>query len=151
MTFNKGFKIIGIAVETANGEGEAMTDLLELWGRFQSENLLERIPNQVSSDIFSIYTDYESDFTGKYTCILGLRVSSLDVIPEGMIGRDFEAQNFKTFLAQGELPNAVVETWKEIWNSDKELNRSYTYDFEVYDDRARNGDQSEVSIYIATK
>ncbi len=151
MTFNKGFKIIGIAVETTNGEGKAMTDLMELWGRFQSENLLERIPNQVSSDIFAIYTDYESDFTGKYTCILGLSVSSLDVIPEGMIGRTFEAQNFKTFLAQGELPNAVVETWKEIWYLDKELNRSYTYDFEVYDDRARNGDQSEVSIYIATK
>ena len=151
MTQINGFKVIGISVETSNNEGQAMNDLMALWSRFQSENLLDRIPNQLSSDIYSIYTDYESDYTGKYTCILGLTVSSLDSIPEGMVGREFPAQTVTTFLAEGILPTAVAEKWQEIWAADKELNRSYSYDFEIYGDRARNNDQSEVDIYIGTK
>jgi len=151
MVLNQGFNVIGIAAETTNRNNQAMHDLMVLWDRFHKENLLDRIPNQLNSDILSIYTDYESNYTGKYTCILGLVVSSLDEIPEGMIGRSFEAQPFTTFLAQGELPAAVVERWQEIWSLENELNRSYLYDFEVYGDRARNGDQSEVDIYIGTK
>src|SRR6218665_460200 len=125
MTQINGFKVIGISVETTNQNNQAMNDLMVLWSRFQSENLLDRIPNQLSTDIYSIYTDYESDYTGKYTCVLGLTVSSLDSIPEGMIGREFGSQHVTTFLAEGTLPNAVAEKWQEIWNSDKELNRSY--------------------------
>ena len=151
MTLNKGIKIIGISTETSNENNRASADLMLLWERFHKEALLDNVPNQLNSDIYSIYTDYESDYTGKYTCLLGLSVSSLETIPEGMIGREFPAETFKTFMAVGELPNAVVEKWKEIWNNDAELNRNYSYDFEVYGDRARNGDQSEVDIYIATK
>ncbi len=151
MTQINGFKVIGISVETSNNDGQAMNDLMALWSRFQTENLLDRIPNQLSSDIYSIYTDYESDYTGKYTCILGLTVSSLDSIPEGMVGREFPGQTVTTFLAEGILPTAVAEKWQEIWAADKELNRSYSYDFEVYGERARNNDQSEVDIYIGTK
>lgn len=150
MTHINGFKVIGISVETSNKDNQAMDDLMVLWSRFQTENLLDRIPNQLSSDIYSVYTDYESDHTGKYTCLLGLTVSSLDTVPEGMIGREFPGQTVTTFLAEGSLPAAVAEKWEEIWES-KELNRSYTYDFEVYGDRARNSDQSEVDIYIGTK
>ena len=79
MIRQKGFKIIGISTETSNKEGEASTAIGALWGQFISENLLEKIPNRVDSDIVCIYTDYESDYTGKYTCILGLKVSSLDI------------------------------------------------------------------------
>ncbi len=151
MAFVNGFKVIGISIETTNQDGQAMTDLMGLWQRFQEENLLNTIPNQLNTDILSIYTDYESDYTGKYTCVLGLEVSSLDNIPEGMVGREFPAQNVTTFMAQGALPMAVADTWREIWGSDAALNRSYTYDYEVYSDRARNGEESEVDIYIGTK
>jgi predicted transcriptional regulator YdeE len=49
------------------------------------------------------------------------------------------------------MPKAVVETWQEIWSSDKSLNRKYTYDFEVYGEKSQNGLNSEVEIYIAMK
>ena len=149
MIRQKGFKIIGISTETSNKEGEASTAIGALWGQFISENLLEKIPNRVDSDIVCIYTDYESDYTGKYTCILGLKVSSLDIIPSGLIGRDFEGGNFQSFLAKGGLPQAIIDTWHSIWSQDKTLNRSYTYDYEVYDHRSRLGEESEVDIYIA--
>lgn len=151
MTHINGFKLIGISVETTNQDGKAMVDLMQLWQRFQSENLLEVIPNSLSGDIYSVYTDYESDYTGKYTCFLGLAVSSLENIPNGMVGREFNAQTVTTFMAQGELPMAVADKWREIWDADKELNRSYVYDYEVYSDRARNGELSEVDIYIGVK
>ncbi len=151
MALNKGFKIIGVSVETSNENNQASTDLMLLWERFHKEGLLTNVPNQLNSDIYSIYTDYESDYRGKYTCLLGLCVSTLETIPEGLVGREFPAENFKAFIAEGELPYAVVDAWKGIWDADAELNRSYSYDFEVYSDRSRNGDQSEVDIYIATK
>lgn len=149
MTQQKGFKIIGISAKTTNQNGEASSDIGALWGQFISENLLEKIPNQLNSDIVCVYTDYESNYTGKYNCILGMQVSSLDNIPEGMTGREFPGGNFQSFLAKGNLPEAIVETWQDIWDQDDTLNRSYTYDYEVYDDRSRLGEASEVAIYIA--
>ncbi|MNU78432.1 Bacterial transcription activator, effector binding domain [compost metagenome] len=150
MIQQKGFKFIGISTETSNQNGEASAAIGALWGQFISENLLSKIPNQLNPDIVCIYTDYESDYTGKYTCLLGLKVNSLEDIPEGLVGREFEVGNYQVFLAKGDLPQAIVDTWQNIWEQDKTLNRSYTYDFEVYDHRSRRGEESEVAIFIAT-
>ena len=147
----KGFKIIGISVRTTNKNNQSQQDLEKLWGKFFSENIIEKIPNKVSSNIITIYTDYKSDYTDEYTTIIGIPVSILDEIPNGLIGREFEEEDFQKFTAKGEMPNAVVNTWVDIWQRDKELNRKYTYDFEVYGKNSRNGKNSEVEIYIATK
>ncbi len=144
-------KIIGISTETTNQNGQASADLGQLWGKFFAENIIGKIPNKISNEIYSIYTDYESDYTGKYTTIIGLKVSSLDEIPNGLIGREFENQNFIKITAKGEMPNAIAETWKEIWAKDKELNRTYTYDFEVYGEKSQNGENSEVEVYLSIK
>lgn len=149
MIQQKGFKIIGITTQTSNQNSEAPEAIGALWGQFISENLLEKIPNQLDSDIICIYTDYQSDYTGKYTCILGVKVSSLETIPDGLIGREFPGGTFQPFLAKGELPQAVIETWQQIWQEDQNLNRSYQYDYEVYDERSRQGADSEVAIFIA--
>lgn len=146
----KGFKLIGIEVRTTNLNNQAANDLGNLWTKLLSENLLECIPNKLSDEILAIYTDYESDYTGAYTAILGVRVSSLALVPEGLIGREFPQDNFLKFTAKGIMPNAVVESWTHIWGQDKELNRKYSYDFELYGERSQQGDSSEVDIYIAT-
>ena len=49
-----------------------------------------------------------------------------------MIGQEFQPENFKKFIAKGEMPKAVDDTWINIWEQDKNLNRKYTYDFELY-------------------
>jgi predicted transcriptional regulator YdeE len=147
----ESFKIIGISAETTNQDGKAAIDIGNLWGKFFAENISNQIQDKISNEIYSIYTDYESDLTGKYTTVLGLKVDSLDNIPVGLVGRDFSSESFVKFIAKGEMPDAVVETWKEIWSNDKTLNRKYSYDFEVYDEKSQNGIDSEVSIYIATE
>lgn len=144
-----GFKIIGIEVRTTNQENKAQQDLGNLWGRFFSENIIDKIPNKASQEILAIYTDYKSDFTEEYTTIIGIPVSTLDEIPEGMIGREFPAENFRKYIAKGEMPKAVVDTWVEIWQKNSELNRKYTYDFELYGAKSQQGENSEVEIFIA--
>lgn len=144
-----GFKIIGIATRTTNKDNKSQKDLEELWGQFYSENILEKVSNKISNEIISIYTDYKSDYTEDYTTIIGVAVSSIDKVPNGLIGREFPSENFQKFVAKGDMPNAVVETWNEIWKKDKELNRKYTYDFEIYGENSQNGENSEVDIYIA--
>jgi len=145
----ENFKVIGISIETTNENGKSADDLGKLWGQFYSENIPNLINNKEGDEIYSIYTDYESDYTGKYTSIIGLKVNSLDQIPEGLIGREFNGGKYQKFVAKGQMPNAVVKTWKEIWAKDNELSRVYTTDFEVYGQKSQNGEESEVDIYIA--
>lgn len=147
----EGFKIIGISKRTTNKDNKSQQDLEKIWGQFYSQNLMEKIPNKISNEIISIYTDYKSDYTDDYTTIIGVPVSTLNQIPNGLIGREFQPDNFQKFIAKGEMPNAVVNTWIDIWNRDKELNRKYTYDYEVYGENAQKGKDSEVEIYIAMK
>jgi len=148
-TFNE-LKIIGIAIRTTNQGNQSAQDIGKLWEQFYSENLLEKIPNQLSRDIYSVYTDYKSDYKDEYTTILGLQVSSLDNIPGGLIGRHFPAETFEVFTAKGQMPQALMDTWSDIWQRDGELQRKYTYDFEHYGKLSQNGGNSEVEVFIAT-
>lgn len=68
-----------------------------------------------------------------------------------MIGREFSATKFQKFTAKGEMPNAVMQTWKTIWEQDEVLNRAYQYDFEVYGEKSQNGNESEVEIFVSVK
>lgn len=146
----EGFKIIGISIRTTNMENQALTDLGKLWEQFYKDELFDNIPNKITNDVIAIYTDYVSNYTEAYTAIIGMPVSTLAHIPEGMIGREFKAENFQKYVAKGQMPDAVQKTWIDIWQRDQELNRKYTYDLEVYGERAGNGNDAEVEIYISS-
>lgn len=147
----KSFTIIGISIQTTNENGKSMTDIGQLWDRFYSENILAEIPGKIDNDIYAIYTDYESDYRGKYTVILGCKVTSLASVPAGFEGREFKGGNYLKYTAEGKIPDAVVSKWQEIWRKDDKLNRAYTADFEVYGEKSQNPESAEVDIYIATK
>lgn len=142
------FYIIGISRRTNNQK--ASEDLQQLWGKFIGENIMNKIPDKISSDIYAIYTDYASDHTGDYTTILGCRVNSLEVIPDDMIGRTIPPDTYQLFTAKGMIPASVVKTWGIIW-SEPNLNRSYSFDFEVYSEKSQHPESPEVDIYIAVK
>jgi len=146
-----GFKVIGISIRTTNANNQSQQDLGKLWGQFFAENIIEKIPNKISNHILCIYTDYEGDYTGEYTTIIGVPVSTIDEIPNGLTGREFEADNFREFVAKGEMQSAVARTWIDIWERDKDLNRKYSYDFEVYSENSNRGDKSEVEIFVAVR
>jgi len=142
------FHIIGIDVRTSNENQKAMQDIPALWQRFMGENLLEKIPNKVSQEIFCIYTEYEGDHNKPYTTLLGCKVSSLENVPEDLRGMTFNIKNQKQFTAKGNLQQgAVAQAWYKIWESD--LQRTYTFDYEVYGEKAQNPEDAEVDIFIS--
>lgn len=144
------FKVIGISVRTTNENNQAATDIPELWNNFISKNVLESIPNKINNTIYSIYTEYESDHTKPYTTLLGCKVTDLNTIPDGMMGKSFEGGKYLKLSTKGDLMNdLVINKWLEIWQMD--LERRYTADFEVFGEKAQNPADAEVDILIAIK
>lgn len=143
----KAFKIIGISVRTKNENNQAQTDINNLWNQWFEENVAFRIPNKVSDAIINMYTDYESDENGYYTCILGYQVENLDSVPKGLIGKEIPALKYKEFTATGKLPDCVVDTWKMIWSL--KFDRSYQADFDVYEPSKMNPENAVVKTYLS--
>lgn len=146
----QSFNVIGISVRTTNENGQSSQDIPALWNNFLTEGVITKIPNIIENSIYCIYTEYEKDHTKPYTCIVGCKVSTLEDIPNEMVGKTFEEAKYTQFVAKGNINQGMVfEEWIKIWNSD--LPRTFTADFEVYGERAQNPENAEVDIFIAVK
>jgi hypothetical protein len=84
----EGIIIMGIATRTLNAhEADPATARIPgMWQRFFTEHVEEQFSQRINPAVhYAVYTDYESDYTGAYTYILGSAVSSKVEIPEGMV------------------------------------------------------------------
>lgn len=140
--------VMGIECRTSNAPEAGPHDISKLWKRFYNEDILSKIPNKASNEVFALYCDYEGDYTQPYSLVIGCPVSSFDVIPEGMITKIIPSGSYAIFRAIGEHPKSVIETWGKIWQQPN-LNRTYTGDYEVYGDKFISGSPKEVDVYIA--
>ncbi|MFA4871215.1 MAG: GyrI-like domain-containing protein [Pedobacter sp.] len=146
----RSFPVIGIKVRTSNAEGKASVDIPALWERFWATDVAAKLPERVSNDIYSIYTEYEGDYTQPYTTLIGYKVDNLDYIPEGFTGIMIQEGPYLKCTAKGKLSDGVVfDAWTEIWNS--KISRAYTADFEVYGERAGDQNAAEVDIFLAVR
>jgi len=143
----KEFYIIGISVRTINKDNQSAIDIGGLWNRWFTEELSVKIENKISDEIINMYTDYKSDEHDCYTAILGHKVSSLDPIPEGFIGKHISDKKYKEFISKGKLPECVLNTWETIWNT--KIDRKYTADFDVYNPLTMNPENAEVLTYVS--
>jgi predicted transcriptional regulator YdeE len=142
-----GFTVVGVSVKTTNQGMQSQKDISNLWGLFVGQNLVAQIHDKTSPDIYCIYTDYESDFNGPYTTLLGCRVNSLRSIPNGLIARAIPASTYQVYRSTGKLPDSVVKTWAEIWRSG--IKRKYIADFDVYGINTQNPEQTAVDTYVS--
>jgi len=124
------FNIAGIAIRTTNANGQAMKDIGELWQRFMQQQVLQSIPGRVSDDIVCMYTDYESNFNAPYTTIIGCKVTGGHILPDGLVFKEIPAALYRLYKPVGQLPESIVQTWMNIWQS--EIPRAYAADFDVY-------------------
>ena len=141
------FYVIGISVRTTNVNNNALQDIGELFGKFVGQHIMEKIPNKISEDTYCVYTDYESDFNGPYTTIVGCKVSSLNDIPTGLVGKAIPDSNYQVYKSTGKLSVSLAKTWEGIWNSD--LNRRYSADFDIYGEKAKDYENAEVATYVS--
>src|SRR5579872_3169295 len=105
-------RFIGLALRTNNEECSSTMPAHK--ERFFKENTLAKIPNKKNGNILALYTDYEGDYTKPYSWILGCEVSSLDKIPEGLIGKVIPAARYAVFTTQGEFPQGLIAAWQEV-------------------------------------
>lgn len=150
----KSFKVIGIATRTTNKEALEKGTIQALWQRFFAEQIFGQIPHKVDESVIALYGDYETDKDGEYLLVIGARVSSLDEIPQGMIGYEVPAAKRAVFVtAEGPLSSIVFNEWKAIWAKEEEglLERAYTVDYELYDEQSTDPMKARVKLFIAVK
>jgi predicted transcriptional regulator YdeE len=141
------FLIIGIAVRTTNAGDQSQKDIGELWQRFTGEQILAKIPDRESDDIYALYLDYENEAHGHYTAIIGCKVHSLEKLPEGFIGKKIPALKYRRYVSKGKIPDAVVATWQYIWESGEP--RAFRIDFDLYGPKSQDPQQAEVETYLS--
>ncbi len=148
----QGFTVIGVSVRTNNAK-EVTPDgqIGKTWQRLSQEKFLDKIPNKAGPNIIAVYTDYSSDKDGDYTFILGAKVTSGKEIPAGMVAVKIPDGRYAKFTSEkGPAYKVVPEVWKRIWTS-TDANRSYKTDFEIYDQRATDPQNSQVDVYVGIK
>ncbi len=145
------FQVIGIEARTTNAREMTKEGVIgKQWERLMKEGLLARIPSKADQSIVALYTDYESDQDGAYTFILGARVTSIANVPEGMVARKVPAAHYAVFTSErGPSAKVVYETWKRIWATP--LHRAFQTDFELYDERAADPQNTQMSIYVGVR
>lgn len=131
------FRIVGIAIRTTNLNGQAQQDIGQLWSDWFSQGISDKILNKVSPEIYNVYTDYESDHNGPYTCILGQVVRIGTTVPTGLVEKTIQGGRFALYQAEGKLPDIVVKTWTSIWEGER-YERLYRSDFDVYEATAED-------------
>ncbi len=139
-------QIIGIECRTSNDSNAGPQDIPLLWQKFYAENIHSKIPNRASDEVIALYCDYEGDYTQPYSCVIGCAVSSLDEIPEGMVGKVIPESTFALYHAAGDFPKSLIDTWAKIWQSD--LKRTYVGDYEVYGHKFAKTSK-EVDVLVA--
>lgn len=145
------FTVVGISVRTTNQNHKSQEDIAKLWESFFLNGVVQSIPNKISNDAYCIYTDYESDYTGEYTTLIGYKVSGISGIPtnKNLIIKDFPACRYLKYTSEGELPYAVGKTWAHIWQSD--INRAYIADFDIYGVEAKDPKNAKITTFLSIK
>ncbi|GAB6009012.1 GyrI-like domain-containing protein [Dysgonomonas reticulitermitis] len=145
------FTIVGISVRTTNQNHKSQEDIAKLWESFFLNGVVQSIPNKISNDVYCIYTDYESDYTGEYTTLIGYKVSNINGIPtnKNLIIKDFPACKYLQYTSEGELPYVVGKTWARIWQSN--INRAYTADFDIYGEEAKDPKNAKITTFLSIK
>ncbi|MCO6176388.1 GyrI-like domain-containing protein [Flavobacterium sp. NRK F10] len=144
------FKLIGLKLDkkTTNEGGQSSIDCGNLWQKFETENFVEIIPNKLGEEIYSVYFDYEGDDTKPFSYFIGCKVAIDTEIPNGMDSLLIPSDNYFKVTAKGKMTGCITDAWKRIWSS--EINRTYKYDFEVYDERSKDWSNAEMDIFIST-
>jgi len=144
------FLVVGIRARTTNRiEAVAQTAKIpSLWQRFFADNIESKIPERLAApEIIAVYSDYERDYQGPYSLVIGKKVRTLDRTPKGMVGVLVPAARYLRFAPENSTPEAVIETWHEIWRFfefSHEYERAYMSDYEVHG-------PDETAIYVSVK
>ncbi|MDT0643190.1 GyrI-like domain-containing protein [Zunongwangia sp. F363] len=144
----KKFKLVGLQLQgkTTNEHQQSQKDCGYLWQKFEVHKIFDRIPEKISNEIYAVYFNYEKE-KYSFSYFIGCKVDITSKTPQNLQELIIPEQKYSKYTAKGVMTGCITETWKEIWNSD--LNRTYGFDYEVYDERSQDWSDAEVDVYIS--
>lgn len=148
--------LVGITARTTNKQemGEN-AKIGALWGRFWSEGIQQSISSgqaTVSQNIYGLYSDYEDGANGEYTVLVGCKADGIADSQKDLTAKRLPASRYAVFTTKkGPISKVVIEAWQSIWrlSADSKLKRTFSGDFELYDERSADPENAQVDIYIA--
>ncbi len=103
--------IVGIALRSS--PSSAAADISAFWQRFMREDIAATLGPK-DGHIYAVYTDYESDWRGPYTMVLGVAGEASASVPAGMRRVRAPAGEYASFAARG---NPAEVIWKSRFYS----------------------------------
>jgi predicted transcriptional regulator YdeE len=132
------FQVIGIQVRTVNA-AERQSDtakIPKLWKRFFEEQIEEQIPGRTDPhEIVGVYHNYENDFQGFYTLLIGQQSTFAGPLPGALVRTQVPAQQYLVFDPVPARPEEIQKVWRTVWDYFSQagpFQRAYSHDFEVY-------------------
>ena len=130
----------------------AATDIPGFWQRFAAE-FLPRLPRRADDKaLYAVYCEYENDFQGEYTMILGVAGVENATLPPDVRRVRIVPGRYERFVAEGDPAQVVWKTWMHIngeWERRGE--RRYLTDFERYAPESMVGGQAKVEIFVGLR
>nr|WP_259548674.1 zinc ribbon domain-containing protein [Heyndrickxia oleronia] len=151
-----GFTFMGINTRTTNAiEATPEGVIPSMWEKYYTGEIAAQIPNQVNPQhTIALYSNYESDVSSEYDFSIGTQVEEPNQSSNDFVIKTIPASNYAVFTTnQGKFTEIVPMAWIDIWKwfETSGVERTYTGDFELYDERCVDPDQAVVDIYIAIK
>ncbi|PQP83503.1 transcriptional regulator [Paenibacillus sp. PCH8] len=142
-----GKRLAGVSARTTNAlEFGGKGSIQGLWNRYFAS---EHLPG-VEAVRYGCYTDYTDGINGEYTILVGHEVSSDESLPEGFNEVLLPPATYAVFTSRkGPMAEVVSEAWGAVWAWSNQSDRTFTGDFELYDERSLNPESVQVDIYIA--
>ena len=141
---SKTFKGLKVRTCNANEMNTGTAKIADLWQAFAEKYSAKLTAN---SKVYGVYTNYESDVSGEFDVIACS--DDLSIKAPDALSVTTTAGRYLVFTGEGEMPDAIIDLWGEIWqyfsSDDCAHTRTYTSDFEYY----KSANEVEIAIAIA--
>lgn len=124
--------IVGIELRTNNDV--AFETIPAFWDKFYRDNLLSKLTDKESVDIYAVYTNYEDagySNEGDYSLIIGVTEDEIAKDLDGLSMATIPTQEYIVFNVSENKVEHVIDTWNGIWNN-KMIERTFDTDYECY-------------------
>jgi len=151
------FSVIGIEARTTNAKEMTGQGVIgKQWQEFFQDGIAQKIPNKADSNVYAVYTDYASDRNGEYSFVIGVKVRGKSAVPSGMVVKTIPAGDYAVLASEkGPAAKVVPAAWQQVWALEDKAqlggSRAYKADFEVYDERATDPQNSQIDIHVGLK
>ena len=145
-------KLMGMSTKTNNRlEASIHTSgVHKLFMDYFVKGACQQVKNKISQGkLYVVYTEYESEMHGDYTCFIGDEVSDFEDAP-GLTNFTIPSQTYLEYVnGPGEPAKLAAESWMKIWGA--QLPRTYKADFDLYDLTAKDPKKVTVRTYVAVE